>query len=222
LPPIKISELGRQQIIDALSPFGISLTDDQQRQVREYLSLLLKWNRAVNLTATTDPIEVLQRHFGESMFISKLLAVENCRLADVGSGAGFPGLALKIACPTASVTLIESNKKKCAFLSEVIRALGLTAVEVCPVRFEQLHPENLQSDLITARALGNFGKLLRWSKQALSQRGHVILWLGAEDSTRISRDKEWVWQPPVLIPESKRRFILIGRMVQRASEAAGT
>ncbi|MGA7792045.1 MAG: 16S rRNA (guanine(527)-N(7))-methyltransferase RsmG [Candidatus Acidiferrales bacterium] len=208
--PIEISD---GEICDALAPFAIFPRDDQVAKIREYLALLLKWNRSVSLTSITDPFEIVGRHFGESMFASGLLPVENCRLADVGTGAGFPGLALKIACPSLHVTLIESNKKKCAFLSEVVRTLGFTDVEIRPERFEEIRPETILANLITCRAVGEFKQLLRWSANALVRRGHLLLWVGAEDSTRIARTPGWTWQPAVHIPDSQRRFILIGRPI---------
>jgi 16S rRNA (guanine527-N7)-methyltransferase len=208
--PVPI-EIGDRQICDALAPFAISPSDDQVVKIREYIALLLKWNQSVSLTSIMDPVEIVGRHFGESMYASKLLPVENCRLADVGTGAGFPGLALKIACPSLHITLIESNKKKCAFLSELIRTLGLTDVEIRPERFEEIRPETVLAKLITCRAVGEFKQLLRWSTNALVRRGHLLLWVGAEDSTRIARTTNWTWQPAERIPDSQRRFILIGR-----------
>jgi 16S rRNA (guanine527-N7)-methyltransferase len=210
-------EIGKRQICEALSPFAISPNEDQIAQIREYVHLLLKWNRSVNLTSITDPVEILGRHFGESMFASKLLPVENCRLADVGTGAGFPGLAIKIACPGISLTLIEPNRKKCAFLSEVVNSLGFTDVEIRPERFEQIRPEAIQANIITSRAVGEFKALLRWSTNALVRRGHLMLWVGAEDSTRITRAPAWTWQPAVRIPDSQRRFILVGRRIDEVS-----
>jgi 16S rRNA (guanine527-N7)-methyltransferase len=204
-------EIGDRQICDALTPFAISPSDDQVAKIREYTALLLKWNQSVSLTSITDPIEIVARHFGESMYASKLLPVENCRLADVGTGAGFPGLALKIACPSLHVTLIESNKKKCAFLSEIVRTLGFADVEIRPERFEEIRPETVLVKLITSRAVGEYKQLLRWSTKALVRRGHLLLWVGADDSTRIARTPNWTWQPTERIPDSQRRFILIGR-----------
>lgn len=206
-------DIGNRQICEALAPFAITPNEDQVARIREYVLLLLKWNRSVSLTSVTDPVEIVGRHFGESMFAAKLLPVENCRLADVGTGAGFPGLALKIACPSTHLTLIESNKKKCAFLSEAVRALGLTDVEVRAERFEEIRPEAFQVNIITCRAVGEFKQLLRWSAKALARRGHLLLWVGSEDSTRIARTPGWTWQPAVRIPESQRRFILIGRPI---------
>jgi 16S rRNA (guanine527-N7)-methyltransferase len=198
-------------IVSMLLPFQIQLSTGQIAKIQEYIRLLLKWNHSVNLTSVVDPAEILARHFGESMFICRLMPVEKCRLADIGSGAGFPGLALKIACPELRVTLIESNKKKCVFLSEVVRALELENVEVMPVRFEEARISPDFAELVTARAVGGFPDILRWAKTALARRGHVILWLGGEDSTKVSCAPGWIWKPAVKIPESQRRFVLIGR-----------
>ncbi len=205
---INISE---EEVAAALSPFGISLSFDQFSKVRQYLNLLLKWNKVVSLTSIMDQEEIVARHFGESMFFGTLLPVENGRLADVGSGAGFPGLALKILCPALHVILIESNKKKSAFLSEVARSLDLKDVEVIPKRYEEIRNPDGSVNFVTARAVGDFTNLLRWSKNVLAPRGHVALWVGGEDTTKISIMPGWTWQPAARIPESQRRFILMGR-----------
>src|ERR1700687_3405228 len=148
MPARRPIEIGDRQICEILPPYDISPNEDQIAMIQEYLLLLLKWNRSVNLTSITDPVEIVGRHFGESMYASQLLPVENCRLADVGSGAGFPGVALKIICPNIHLTLIESNRKKCVFLSEVVRNLGFTDVEIRPERFEQIRPEAVQANII--------------------------------------------------------------------------
>jgi len=206
-----------RQICNALAPFGFTPNEDQIVKIREYTLTLLKWNRSLSLTSITDPTEIIVRHFGESMYAAKLLPVENCRLVDIGTGAGFPGLALKIACPGSHVILIESNKKKCAFLHEVVRNLGLTGVEIRPERFEQIRPEAVLANIITSRAVGEFKQILRWSANALARRGHLMLWLGAQDSTRIACSPGWIWQPAVRVPDSQRRFILIGRPINEMS-----
>lgn len=212
--PISV-EIDERQIRRALSPFGVSVNDDQLRKIREYLGLLLQWNRAMGLTTVTEPMEIARRHFGESMFAANLvhveIPVENCRLADVGTGAGFPGLALKVALPDIQAVLIESNRKKCAFLAEVARRLEFEGVEILAERFEEIRPERITANVITARALGDFGRLLKWAEQALTPKGSLLLWLGAEDATRIAKEGRWSWQPPVHIPDSQRRYILVGR-----------
>jgi len=203
--------LSDDQIASALTPFQVQLSSGQIAQIREYVRLLLKWNQSVSLTSVVDPVEIVARHFGESMFISCLIPVKNCRLADLGSGAGFPGLALKIVAPTVRIRLIESNKKKCAFLSEVARSLEMKDVEVMPIRFNEIQASGDFADIVTARAVGGFREILHWTKGALAHRGHLALWLGGEDTSKVSSTPDWIWQPAVKIPDSQRRFVLIGR-----------
>jgi 16S rRNA (guanine527-N7)-methyltransferase len=207
------SEIGKEQVLAALAPFGVHLSDDQVAKIQTYVRLLLKWNKLTSLTSITDPAEIVSRHFGESMYAATLLPVENGRLVDIGTGAGFPGLALKILNPALHVVLIESNKKKSAFLAEVARTLEFPEIEILSVRFEEIRPEGDFANFITARAVGGFPALLRWSKMALSRRGHLMLWVGGEDITSITNFKGWIWNPPARIPESQRRFILVGRYI---------
>ncbi|HTC61223.1 MAG TPA: 16S rRNA (guanine(527)-N(7))-methyltransferase RsmG [Candidatus Saccharimonadales bacterium] len=211
MPKPPVLPISNQQISQALSVFGISASNEQIAKIREYVLLLLKWNQSISLTTVTDPDEIVSRHFGESMFANKVIPVENCRLADVGTGAGFPGLPLKILSPAVELVLIESNKKKYAFLSEVVRNLGLKGIEIVPDRFEQIRAETLQVDLISSRALGDFKELLRWSARALKPGGNILLWVGAEDATRLATNSSWIWEPATRIPDSQRRFILLGR-----------
>ena len=209
------TSLSDQQVCEVLRTFSIAPGKEQVAKIREYISLLLKWNRTVSLTTVTDPLEIVRRHFGESMFSVNLLPVENCRLADFGTGAGFPGLALKIAAPNIQVELIESNKKKCAFLAEAIRVLELSGVNIHSQRLEQIRPNFLHVNIVTARAVGEFKLLLRWASEALSDGGEILLWLGAEDATRIATNSGWIWQPAIKIPDSQRRFILVGHPAAR-------
>ena len=203
--------LSDERIALALSPYGIELSLDQSSKVQEYIRILLKWNRLIGLTTIREPVEIVARHFGESMFFASIVPVENCRLADVGSGAGFPGLALKILSPSLQVILIESNKKKSAFLAEVARCLNLKGVEIITARYEEVRNDFGSVNIVTARAVGGFSSLLRWTKRMLAPRGHIALWVGGEDAATVSKIQGWIWQPAVRIPESQRRFILVGR-----------
>jgi 16S rRNA (guanine527-N7)-methyltransferase len=221
MPKDHRADLSNDQIAALLLPFGAHPRSEQISNIRKYISILLKWNKLLGLTSVIDPAEIIVRHFGESIFLASLMPVENGRLADLGSGAGFPGLALKILCPGLHVILIESNKKKSAFLSEIVASLGLGGVEIIPLRFQEIRSDCAFADFITARAVGGFPELLRWSRKSLSHRGHIALWLGGEDTTRISSTPGWIWQPAVRIPESQRRFILIGRPPSVVTSHAG-
>ena len=128
----------RGAIERAAHEFQFTLNEQQVLQIQQYTKMLWAWNEKVNLTAIRDPLEMLYRHFCESMFGAGLLPVENCRLADVGSGGGFPGLPVKIIRPDLTVFLVEANVKKATFLAEVIRELGLTDARVLVSRSQPI------------------------------------------------------------------------------------
>lgn len=203
--------LSPREIAHGLSPFVRQpLAESQLLSIAKYLDLLKRWNQTVPLTSIEDDAEMVARHFGESIFVGSLLPIRRGRLADVGSGAGVPGFPLKIVFPELQVTLIESNIKKCAFLREVQTVLGLNDVEVVRSRYEDFPAAPATFDFVSARALGGYKRLLQWSKAVLRPQGRVILSLGTEDSTLLSRTKGWHWDLPVSIPESRRRVALIG------------
>jgi 16S rRNA (guanine527-N7)-methyltransferase len=203
--------LSLDEIRQILLPYGgNALTDSQLASLAKYLELLKKWNQTVPLTSIENDTEVVARHFGESIFPGSHLPMSRGRLADVGSGAGFPGLPLKIASPELQVTLLEPNLKKCAFLREVQSILGLSNVEVVRSRYEDFHAAPGSFDFVCSRALGGYKRLLLWCKALLKPGGQVILWLGTEDSNLLMRVKGWNWALPVKIPESRQRVLLIG------------
>jgi 16S rRNA (guanine527-N7)-methyltransferase len=203
--------LSAGQIHASLAPFGAKLSDEQIEAFSAYLDLLIYWNRTVNLTATDDPEEIVGRHFGESIFPLSVVAMSHGRLADVGSGAGFPGLPLRIASTGLDVLLMEPNHKKCAFLAEVAGELELGGVSIARSRYEEYRSVGTRFDFVVSRALGNYKTLLRWARNVLEDEGKVILWLGAEDSVSVSKSHDWEWDVPVLIPGSRRRVVLVGR-----------
>ena len=194
----------------ASAEFQFAVTDEQVQQIQQYIELLLRWNDKMNLTAIRDPLEILYRHFCESMYGAAAIPVEKCRLADVGSGGGFPGLPLKIIRPEIEAFLIESNVKKATFLTEVVRELGLTDVRVLVSRYEELSEEVAPLDIICSRAVGEFGPFLEWASSPVLSTQKVALWIGAQDAESVRRLQTWDWQEPKPIPHSLRRFILVG------------
>lgn len=204
------SSISDAEIGQMLLPYGYRPDPRFCEGLRAYISLLLRWNSRISLTAVTDPAEIVKFHFGESLFAVSAVPIKRSRLADVGSGAGFPGLPIAMAVPGLDLTLIESNAKKCAFLSEVVRSLELDGINVFRGRMEDLQPDSEKFDFITARALGQHDELLSWAAGHLAPSGRVILWLGEEDADNISRSPGWKWGDRVLIPGSKRRYLLVG------------
>jgi 16S rRNA (guanine527-N7)-methyltransferase len=194
----------------ALGEFQIEVNADQVDQIQEYIRLLLVWNERVNLTAIRDPLEILYRHFCESMFAAKVVVLGKCRLADIGTGAGFPGLALKILLPDSQIVLVESNIKKATFLAEVVRALGITGANVMVSRYEELGEEIAPIDYLLARALGEFEVFLKWAASQRVDARRVVLWLGAADVEEVQKNPLWTWELAVMVPQSLRRALLVG------------
>ena len=197
----------------AAAEFQLALNDEQVQQIQQYTKTLWVWNDKVNLTAIRDPLEMLYRHFCESMFGASLLPVENCRLADVGTGGGFPGLPLKIIRPDLQVFLVESNIKKATFLAEVTRELGLRDTRVLVSRFEELGEDVAPLDVVCSRALGDFKNFLAWAASPQIVAKQALLWLGGRDLDEVQKLPGWMWNEPKPIPKSLQRFLLLGDRV---------
>ena len=194
----------------AAGEFSLSVNSQQIQHIQQFTEILLVWNDKVNLTAIRDPLEVLYRHFCESMYGATVLPVEKCRLADVGSGAGFPGLALKIVRPDLELFLVESNVKKATFIAEVIRELGLTDAKVLVSRFEELGEEVAPLDFVCSRALGDFPRFLGWAGSPQVLARNALLWLGRRDLDDVRAVRGWEWEAPIPMPHSLQRVLLRG------------
>jgi 16S rRNA (guanine527-N7)-methyltransferase len=195
----------------ALGEFQIAVDSNQVLCIQQYMATLLRWNEKLNLTAIRDPLEILYRHFCESMFAAGAIPVDKGRLVDIGSGPGFPGIPLKIIRPELELCLVESNIKKGTFLAEVVRELRLTNSRVLISRYEELGEEVAPVDYVCSRAVGEFGPFLEWTGSEQVQAGHVILWIGGRDVEEVQRNKNWEWREPILIPKSLQRYLLLGK-----------
>jgi 16S rRNA (guanine527-N7)-methyltransferase len=194
----------------ALGEFKLLVNDDQVLKIQQYMRTLLAWNAKINLTAIRDPLEILYRHFCESMYAAVAVPIEVGRLADVGSGGGFPGLPLKIFRPELEVFLVESNLKKATFLAEITRELGLTNTRVLVSRYEELGEELVPLDYVCSRAVGEFGPFLEWAGARQIAAKEVVLWTGGRDLDQVRQNAAWTWREPIPVLHSLRRFILVG------------
>ena len=210
MPTAPPAALSSETIRRALGEFQLTVNDQQVQQIQRYMNVLLAWNEKINLTAIRDPLEILHRHFCESMWAAPAVPVENGRLADVGSGGGFPGLPLKIIRPELQVFLIESNIKKATFLAEVIRELGLVDARVLVNRYEELSEDVAPLDIVCSRALGDFQPFLEWAASGRVAASQVVLWVGARDVEEITKIATWDWREPLPVPNSLRRLLLVG------------
>jgi 16S rRNA (guanine527-N7)-methyltransferase len=176
-----------------------------------YIDLLKKWNKKISLTSITDEEEIIRKHFGESLYCLSLVEIWNGRLADIGSGAGFPALPIKLARPSLEIDLYEPNMKKATFLNEVIRLVGLPGTRVFRDRISEIHTELGTLQYMTTRAVGGQKKILGWARGALSNDGEVIFWVGKGESDNLRSTREWEWKRPALIPGTKASYIVHGR-----------
>jgi 16S rRNA (guanine527-N7)-methyltransferase len=157
---------------------GLTLSEEQREQFVRYREELLDWNTRVNLTAITNPEEVQVKHFLDSLSLLLVYDKPQTRLLDIGTGAGFPGLALKIVRPEWQVVLLEATGKKVTFLRHVIDTLHLTGVEVVHGRAEELaHKPQYRAtfDVVTARAVAALPTLLEYSAPFCRVGGEIIL-----------------------------------------------
>jgi 16S rRNA (guanine527-N7)-methyltransferase len=206
--------LTETRVQDLLRPFELELTSSQIGQVLTYLKLLLRWNQKINLTAIRTPEECLTRHFGESLYLARWVNLQG-KLLDIGSGAGFPGLALKIAFPDLAATLLEPAAKKRAFLKEVARACQIGSVDVRRERLEDfLRGEPRHSfDVVTVRAVGQLAELVPAATRCLKPGGQLCLWLSQEQGRMLAQTGSLIrWAPPIAIPLTRQREILVGTL----------
>jgi 16S rRNA (guanine527-N7)-methyltransferase len=192
-----------------LQPF-IQLDEMRLAAILKYIDLLIKWNARINLTAIRAPEEIVQRHFGESLFAaSHILAEKSVTTAiDLGSGAGFPGVPFALLAPEVEITLIESSQKKSTFLKELTHLLGLKNVKVFVGRAESY---SQTADLVTLRAVEKFGEILPVALKLVSPGGRLALLIGTSQVDLAGSSlPEVQWQEPLAIPSSHSRVLLVG------------
>lgn len=184
----------------------------------DYLALLLRWNQAYNLTAVRDPAEMVSKHLLDSLAMHPYvrdIAARGGSLADLGTGAGLPGIPLAIASPGLRVTLVESAGKKARFMREAVRQLGLVDVRVAESRIEALD-EPGQYDAITARALGTLPLIVELGGHLLRPGGCLLAMKGALPADEIaSLPAGWVVQSSqaLTVPglQAERHLVIVGR-----------
>ena len=196
------SEVFEDRLGPILSNLAIKLSAQQVNQLSFHYRMLMQWNRKMNLSAIREPEEVVRRHFGESLFLAKSLTDALGTLADVGSGAGFPGVPVAVYHPNFEVTLVESIAKKATFLREATR--DLRNVRVLNARAETLEE---QFDWVAMRAVAPASLL----PHLVDLAPNVALLVTDKAVAELQHAKEISWQSPQMLPWSQGRVLLIGR-----------
>ena len=168
----------QETILQILQDTRLGLDIETSRvvsQIRQYLQLLLKWNQKINLTAEKHPEEILKKHVFDSLQYCR--AIEpGFRVMDIGSGAGFPGIVLKIIFPQLQLALVESQRKRCSFLETVVRDLEMEQVTVFNARADDISGNQAgQFDVVVFRAVSGAQECLSLSEEFLPSGGRVVL-----------------------------------------------
>jgi 16S rRNA (guanine527-N7)-methyltransferase len=237
--PARIAELLRPFLVPLPDDGGVAgLGETQLHDVLMYIDMLLRWNLRLNLTSIRDEESIVTRHFGESLFAARHLfpagwasapalpspghdpgeqdgsrarSEPSIRLIDVGAGAGFPGLPIKLWAPKVHLTLIESNHKKATFLREVIRKLALRGAAVFAGRAQDF---GKLGEIVTMRAVDRFDQALAAATGLVCPGGRMALLVAEQQRARVEQVTSNFGWSSIRLPESANRILLVGARSQ--------
>jgi len=203
----------RELLTTGAHALGVALTVEQSNSILMYIAELKKWNRKINLTAITDDREMVIKHILDSLSYGMGFAsTVGLKLLDIGSGAGFPAIPLKLTRPEITVTMVESTKKKASFLRHIIRMLKLSGVNVVDKRTEDITDLFMTFDVVTARAFADMNTALDAGTPFLKRGGLIVLSRGPEESLEEQqRDRAGVileMRIPLTLPHSDYKRVL--------------
>lgn len=201
----------RKPLEAGIAKLGIELDAEKIDQLMSYLALLIKWNRAFNLTAVRDPAEMVNRHLLDSLSVLPYIASED--LIDVGSGPGLPGVPLAICLPELKVTTLDSNGKKTRFQNQVKAELGLANLTVINSRAEQHQGSYSQ---VISRAFASLADMLKWTHHMCAEDGLFLAMKGQYPTDELAAMPEGfalVQAQSLVVPSSlgERHLLMIGR-----------
>ncbi len=167
--------MNREDFITHLKDLNIDINDCQLQQFEKYFNMLIEWNKMINLTSITDEGAIYLKHFFDSLTICKIIDFDKQSVCDIGTGAGFPGIPLKIIFPNIKLTLLDSLGKRCNFLKAIVDELNLCNVVVVNDRAEIFTRNNREMfDIVTGRAVTGMSQLLEISGASVKVGGHFI------------------------------------------------
>lgn len=204
--------------ISEVQKLGVEVNDEKLQKLEKYYELLILWNEKMNLTAITEKKLVYLKHFYDSLTLAKVINLNEIdSLCDIGTGAGFPGIVLKIFYPSIKLTLVDALNKRVIFLNEVIKELKLDSVETIHGRAEE-YAKNAREkfDVVTARAVSSFNVLLEYSIPLVKEGKYFIAMRGSDDTLNSSKalellnsKKTKIVSFKLPIEESNRTIILV-------------
>lgn len=181
------------RLINSLKKWNIDISENQLEQFRLYYELLVDWNTRMNLTSITEKEEVIDKHFVDSVALYNYKDYKNKSLLDVGTGAGFPGIPLKIICPECRVVLLDSLAKRVIFLNEVISKLGLNDITAIHGRAEDIARDNNYResfDIVVSRAVANLSTLSEYCLPFVKVKGYFVSYKSGNIEEEINLGKK--------------------------------
>jgi len=206
----RLNDLFKKGLIE----LGFMPSEEQTNAFMTYLSELKKWNKAYNLTGLKEDKDIIIKHFFDSLLYLKTLLEGKIRVADVGSGAGFPGLPIKIIRPEIEMYLIEPSRKKAAFLKHIIRQLGLKKAEVIEKRIEEIRANQELAELVdvaVTRALFSIKDFMKKASHIVKEGGTLILNKGPKVDEELKKLQDVKYEIlPINLPFSDiKRYLII-------------
>lgn len=206
----------KEEFLIELEKIGIKPTEKQQKQLEKFYELLIEWNQKINLTRITSKEEVYLKHFYDSLTLNRVVDLKNTNnLCDIGTGAGFPGIVLKIIFPNIKITLIDSLQKRVNYLNIVIKELGLEKIEAIHTRGEDFKGN---FDVVTSRAVANIEKLVNYTMHLVAKDGIFVAMKGdianeltPEVEQKLNKKYKIIKIEKFLLPleESKRSLVVM-------------
>ncbi len=223
---------GKTILYESCAKMGVLLTEKQLEQFLQYQKLLLEWNEKMNLTAITEEREVMLKHFADCISIVSAVSLpKNASVIDVGTGAGFPGIPLKVVCPCLHMTLLDSLQKRIVFLEEVIKKLSLEHISCVHARAEDGGKNEYyreQFDYCVSRAVANLTVLSEYCLPFVKLGGLLIALKGPEAEQEVNQAKraiqvlggEVIEIKQIIIPDTELRhtLVLIKKVIQTPSQ----
>lgn len=211
-----------EQLLEMTKSFGLRLTREQGEKFQIYMELLLEWNEKLNLTAITQPEEIVEKHFLDSLTVLSVCNLkEGARVLDVGTGAGFPGMPMKILRPDLEVTLMDGANKRLCFLEEVCGRLGLDCPRVHKRAEEAGRDKDMREsfDLVTARAVAALNVLSEYCLPLVKMKGYFVAMKGPGAEKELNEAKQaleilggsQVELKPLLLPHAGERNLVVVR-----------
>lgn len=208
--------MNKELFVEELRKINVNITEQQLEKLELFYTLLIEWNEKINLTRIVEKEEVYLKHFYDSLTIAKVIDLSKVEtLCDIGTGAGFPGVVLKILYPNLKITLVDALQKRVNYLNEIIKIMDLDNIVAIHKRGEELKEKY---DVVTSRAVANIEKLLTYTMHLVSKNGVMIAMKGnieeeltKEVEAKINKKYNIIEVNKFLLPieNSKRSLVVI-------------